>query len=136
MAEILPYSKILKHYARDLRKEMTFCESILWTKIRRKQIHGVQFLRQKPLGPYIIDFYAKNPKLAIEVDGSQHFSGEQKEKDVCRDDDLLELEIHTLRFTNLDILHNCQGILSQLEQVVLNLLQHPPSLRSTPCQRG
>jgi len=119
--QIIPYSKALKPFARQLRKEMTDCEIHLWYKIRRKQIQGVQFLRQKPMGPFILDFYAKEPKLAIELDGSQHFSIENKKKDENRDAYVKTLGVFTLRFTNLEVLQNCDGVLFQIEQTILKL---------------
>lgn len=66
---MLPYSKNLKEPSRTLRKEMTDAEQALWSRLRGKQILGVQFYRQKPIGPYIVDFYAPAAKLIIEVDG-------------------------------------------------------------------
>ena len=63
-----------------------------------KQILGVQFYRQKPIGPYILDFYAHSPKIAIELDGGQHFLPEQTEKDLDRDTYLTSLNIKVLRF--------------------------------------
>ena len=72
---------------------MTDYELLLWRKIRRKQILNVQFLRQKPLGPFILDFYSKEPKIAIEVDGGHHFTDQNKMKDKNRDAYLSELGI-------------------------------------------
>jgi len=95
---------VLKPYARELRKQMTDCERLLWSKIRRKQIQGVQFYSQKPMGTFILDFYAKHPKLCIELDGGHHFTTEQKNKDINRDAYLKTLGITVLRFTNLEVL--------------------------------
>ena len=69
---MLPYGKKLKEPARTLRKEMTAAERKLWSFLRGKQILGIQFYRQKPIGPYITDFYASAAKLVIEADGGQH----------------------------------------------------------------
>lgn len=68
----------LHENSRLLRKNMTASEQYLWYNLRRKQLMNVQFYRQKPIGPYIVDFYAHAPKLVIEVDGSQHFEEQQK----------------------------------------------------------
>lgn len=65
-----PYRKILKEPARLLRSNMTDAEQVLWHRIRRKQIQGVQFYRQKPLLAFIVDFYCPVAKLVIELDGS------------------------------------------------------------------
>lgn len=68
---------------RTLRKEMTFCEKIMWRHLRRKQL-GVRFLRQYSVDHYIIDFYCPELKLAIELDGSVHDLTDQKEYDNYR----------------------------------------------------
>ncbi len=67
------HSKILKGRARKLRKNMTDSEIVLWSRLRRKQLLDIQFYRQRPIGSYIVDFYAPKIKLVIEVDGSRHF---------------------------------------------------------------
>ncbi len=82
---MLPYSKNLKGPSRTLRKEMTDAEQVLWSHLRRKQVLGIQFYRQKPIGPYIADFYAPAVKLIIEADGSQHMEKEQREYDAVRE---------------------------------------------------
>ncbi len=133
--KIMPYSKALKPFSRQLRKEMTNAEILLWTKIRRKQIHGIQFLRQKPIEKFILDFYAKDIKLAIEIDGGQHFTTEHIQKDINRDTYLATLGIYTLRFTNLEVLKNCSGVLSKIEQTVLGLTS-PRALRARPPSKG
>ena len=69
---MLKYNRSLKQPARRLRREMTNAEQALWGKLRRKQIQGIQFYRQRPIGDYVVDFYAPQVKLVVEVDGSQH----------------------------------------------------------------
>ncbi len=64
---------------------MTDAERLLWSKIRRKQLKGFQFYRQKIIGNYIADFYCPELKLVIEVDGGQHYSAEGRENDLTRD---------------------------------------------------
>jgi very-short-patch-repair endonuclease len=67
---LLRYDPDLKPLARSLRAAMTNTEQTLWSRVRRKQVLGVQFYRQKPIGKYIVDFYAPRARLVIEVDGS------------------------------------------------------------------
>ena len=62
---MLPYKKELKSRARALRRSMTDAEQLLWTRLRRKQVLGVQFYRQKPLTGYIVDFYCAAAKLVV-----------------------------------------------------------------------
>ncbi|MFI3180403.1 MAG: endonuclease domain-containing protein, partial [Methylococcales bacterium] len=66
------YSRATKPLTRELRKNQTGAEELLWFRIRRKQILGVQFNRQKPIASYIVDFYSLDAKLVIELDGVQH----------------------------------------------------------------
>ena len=82
---MLRYNQTNKTNARQLRTHMTDSERALWARLRRKQILGVQFYRQKPVGNYIVDFYAPAAKLVIEVDGSQHSAVEGRRKDLQRD---------------------------------------------------
>jgi very-short-patch-repair endonuclease len=83
---MLQYSTNLKGNARQLRKKQTDSESTLWSHLRGKQIEGIQFYRQKPIGQYIVDFFAPRVKLVIEVDGSQHFEDDHSQKDKNRDE--------------------------------------------------
>ena len=77
---------------------MTEAEQRLWSRLRRKQLNGVQFYRQKPLGAYIVDFYAPVAKLVIEVDGSQHLEQDQRRSDVARDRYLSDIGLTVMRF--------------------------------------
>jgi very-short-patch-repair endonuclease len=76
---MLQYNKGLKQLSRNLRRSMTDAEKLLWSKIRGKQLSGLQFYRQKIIGNYIVDFYCPRTRLAVEIDGGQHYSAEGKE---------------------------------------------------------
>jgi very-short-patch-repair endonuclease len=80
-----PYNKNLTNFARDLRSNQTDAEQKLWAHLRRKQLLGAQFYRQKPITGYIADFYCAAANLVIELDGSQHYEQEHKQNDVARD---------------------------------------------------
>ena len=67
------YKKSLKKNSRILRRHQTEPEKLLWLRLRKKQLCNIQFYRQKPLGIYIVDFYAPSTKLIVEIDGGQHF---------------------------------------------------------------
>lgn len=97
---------------------MTDAELKLWSKIRKKQICGVQFYRQKPLLDYIVDFYAPSAELVIEVDGSQHFEPEHKQRDVLRDQRLGELGIRVLRFDNAQVLLELDAVVETIHDIV------------------
>ena len=98
------YRQSLKQSARRLRSDLTDAEQVLWKRIRRKQIHGVQFYRQKPLLNFIVDFYCAKARLVIELDGGQHFEPEYLQKDIERDKALEELGLRVLRFDNRQVL--------------------------------
>ena len=83
---MFPYNKALKSIARDLRKNTTDAEKLLWTRIRKKQLQGFQFHRQKNVGQYIVDFYCPASRIVIEVDGGQHYTDDGARKDKARDD--------------------------------------------------
>ncbi len=72
---MIEYNRKLEERARRLRRQMTDSERALWERLRRKQVQAVQFYRQKPIGNYIVDFYAPRAKIVVEVDGSQHMEG-------------------------------------------------------------
>lgn len=86
-----PYNKNLKQASRDLRNNMTDVEQLLWQRLRRKQILGLQFYRQKPILNFIVDFYCPSVSLVIECDGSQHYNEIGVEADQNRDHALSEL---------------------------------------------
>jgi len=106
-----PYNKNLKHPSRELRKNMTDAERLLWSRVRRKQINDVQFYRQKPLGNYIVDFYCPAADLVVEVDGSQHYSDQGRAKDLERDNYLASLGLQVLRFSNIEVLQELEAVL-------------------------
>ena len=114
----LPRNKNLKEIARNLRSNMTDAELKLWHYIRCKQIKGLQFYRQKVIGNYIVDFYCHAAHLVIEVDGGQHYEKEGLENDTIRDADLKALGLTVLRFTNLDVLRNIEGVVGKIEEEV------------------
>lgn len=97
-----------------LRRNMTDSELMLWSKLRGKQIVGVQFYRQKPIGDYIVDFYAPRARLVIEIDGSQHMKPENMEKDSQRDAFFDRLGIKVLRFDSRTIFKETEGVLETI----------------------
>ncbi len=111
--KIVPYSPRLKQTARTLRKNMTLGEVILWQHIRRRQIKGYQFLRQKPIGKYVVDFFCKELMLAIEVDGESH-EGRQRE-DEERQEKLKKLGVRFLRFQDSHVKQDLANILKRIE---------------------
>jgi len=97
---------------------LTDAEQALWQKVRRKQIQGVQFYRQKPLLDFIVDFYCSKAQLVIELDGGQHFEPEYLQKDIERDKALNELGLKVLRIDNHQVLTEMDVVLSVIDRVV------------------
>ena len=105
------YDEQLKSLSQHLRKNMTNAENMLWSKLRRKQLKGYQFYRQKIIGKYIVDFYCPKANLVIEFDGGQHYSETGKAKDSARDDVLAEMGVKVLRFSDRDVFENIGGVM-------------------------
>lgn len=83
---MLLYNTKLKKYSQELRKNMTDAEKLLWSKMRNKQLKGLQFYRQRIIGDYIVDLYCPRVNLIIEIDGGQHYTDEGIDEDRIRDD--------------------------------------------------
>ena len=111
---MLDYHPKLKPLARRLRTGMTEAEQKLWSRLRGKQLHGVQFYRQKPLGPYIVDFFGPKAKLVIELDGGQHFEPAHQGRDAVRDGWLKKQDLMVLRFDNLQVLRETEAVLEHI----------------------
>jgi len=116
--KMIPYRKDLKAVTRDLRKNMTDAEKLLWSEIRSKQLKGVQFYRQKPLGSYIVDFYCPSAKLIIEVDGGQHYSDEGQTKDAQRDAYFNKLGLRVKRYSDREVLKNINDVLEDIYKLL------------------
>ena len=95
---------------------MTDAERKIWMYIREKQIKNLQFYRQKIIGNYIVDFYCPARKIIIEVDGGQHFEEEGLCQDKIRDKYLSSLGFKVLRFNNLEVLQNIEGVYQRISE--------------------
>jgi very-short-patch-repair endonuclease len=111
---MLSYDKQLKALSQHLRKNMTDAEKLLWLKLRRKQLKGHPFYRQKIIGKYIVDFYSPKANLVIELDGGQHYSEAGKARDRTRDDVLSEMGIQVLRYSDRDVFENIGGVMEEI----------------------
>jgi very-short-patch-repair endonuclease len=95
-----------------LRVNQTDAETVLWNRIRNRQIDGHKFVRQAPLLGYICDFVCRERRLIIEVDGGQH---NESAADLKRDRRLIEDGYRVLRFWNNDVLGNTEGVLMTIQ---------------------
>ncbi len=122
--------RFLFQNAQALRNTQTDAESILWAYLRNKQL-GVKFRRQHPLGIYIADFYCHSNKLLIELDGSIHNLPEVAANDAIRQKHLESDGIKVLRFTNHQVFHQLEKVLSQIKEE-LNFSAAKPENSSSP----
>jgi len=94
--------------ARQLRKDPTLVERILWRILRKKNVDGHRFRRQHPLGTFIVDFVCLDKKLVIEVDGGQHMTDQKR--DEKRTSWLAKSGYRTIRFWNHEVCENIEGV--------------------------
>jgi very-short-patch-repair endonuclease len=93
--------------ARQLRKHSTRAERKLWRYLRSRSLAGFKFVRQEPIGPYVVDFVCREQRLVIEVDGGQHADNR---RDAVRDQWLVGHRYRVLRFWNNEVLGNIEGV--------------------------
>ena len=125
----MQYNIKLKKRAQELRTNATKQEQKLWYEFLRE--HRPRFTRQRIVGNYILDFYCAKAKLAIELDGSQHYEQENVEYDITRDKFINELGITVMRFPNNEVDKNFTGV---CEKIMEKVGQPPPSADGTPFQ--
>ena len=104
--------------ARELRREATAAEKILWYHLRNRQLNNFKFARQEPIGPYIADFVCRAKKLIIEIDGVTHETAEEVAHDVARTEFLKGEGYRVTRFRNEDIFGDLGPV---LETIMRNL---------------
>ena len=130
MTKIIPYNPDLVPFAKKLRNNMTMGEIALWRELKNKKL-GVRFSRQIPIDNYIVDFYCKELRLALEVDGSVHFIEGQQEKATIRQNRLEYLGVCVIRFSDLDVQNNLSWVLEEIKKMIL-IIKPTPS----PSQEG
>lgn len=107
------YNKKLKALSRELRKKGTLSEVLLWNVLKGRKIKGYQFMRQKPIGDYIVDFFCSKLKLIIEIDGISH--NDKGESDRIRQKKLESLGLSVLRFYDWDVKKNIRAVVQSIE---------------------
>jgi very-short-patch-repair endonuclease len=106
--------------ARNLRKEQTEQEKIMWSILRNRKFYGLRFKRQVPLGSYIVDFCCNEKKIVIEIDGGQHNEPSNISYDKQRTEFLETEGYKVIRFWNNDVSNNLEGIYQKLQKEIID----------------
>jgi very-short-patch-repair endonuclease len=114
------YNPELKQRARELRKQGVLSEVLLWKELKGRKVLGYQFMRQKSVGEYIVDFYCSKLKLVIEIDGESHKS--RYDYNIQKQRDLESIGLTMLRFNDVDVKQNMPNVL----MVVKGWIKHNP----------
>lgn len=107
-----------------LRQNLTKVEIILWSRLQRRRL-GYKFRRQYGIGPYVVDFFCKELRLAIEVDGPEHLEDSWRYRDYERQKYIESLYIKVVRFSNDEVLQDTDWVIEQLRGVIRKI-DHPP----------
>ena len=110
------HNKNIVPIAKTLRKNMTKEERHLWYDFLRT--YPIKFLRQKPIGNYIVDFYSAEAKIIIELDGSQHYKKVNIEKDTERSSFLEQYGLKVIRIPNNQVNQNFRGVCEYIDNIV------------------
>ncbi|MER3467030.1 MAG: site-specific DNA-methyltransferase, partial [Armatimonadota bacterium] len=108
-------------FARQLRKEQTDAERLLWALLRNRRLAGFKFRRQHPIESYVVDFYCHEARLAVELDGGQHNEPDQRARDEQRTAFLKQRGVRVLRFWNNEVFQNTEGVLQAIYDALTSL---------------
>ena len=115
------YNRSNKDRSRSLRSHTTLAETKVWETILKQKQTGYIFVRQKPMWPFILDFYCSQLLLAIEIDGSSH--NEKQDYDAQRDERMRHKGIKTVRITNYDVFHHLTEVYDFIQNVISQRVQ-------------
>ena len=100
--------------AKELRRNMTPAEKILWQYLRNDQLNGYHFRRQHPIKQFVADFYCAKADLIVELDGGIHNNPEVQEHDINRTVELENMGITVIRFTNEEIYNDINNVIEKI----------------------
>ena len=123
---------VTKEYRQILRRTTTPTESMLWRRLKGKQLDGLRFRQQHGYGPYVLDFYCPSLRLCIELDGNIHDEEQVRLKDEERTEFLLEQRIHVLRFRNEDVENDVEGVLERIREYINRVIINKTEAVQTP----
>lgn len=123
-----PNKAIIAQRAHELRMQQTSMEGVLWQQLRNRNVNGLKFRRQHPIGGYIVDFVCLKDKLIIEVDGDSH--AEQEAYDAVRTQYLEGRGFRVVRFTNDEVRYSLDAVIEKI--VTICLEKHKINSNSNP----
>ena|ERR1039457_2754755 len=109
-------------FAKRLRKHMTLAEKVIWQRLKGKNIKGLKFRRQHPIGHYTADFYCHKIRLVIEIDGPIHMKKECTVHDETRTAEMNRYDIKVIRFTNDEVRNHIGLVMNSIKEEILNRL--------------
>jgi very-short-patch-repair endonuclease len=118
------YNPKLKQAARDLRKQGVLSEVLLWTHLKGRKVSGYQFMRQKPIGDYIVDFYCSPLHLVIEIDGESHVG--KPGYDSNRQEYLKSIGLRVIRFNDVDVKKDINAVMIAIGSEIENIGKTTP----------
>jgi very-short-patch-repair endonuclease len=107
-----------KEKRRQLRRNQTLAEKLVWMYLRNRQTKGVKFRRQYSIDNYVIDYYSPKLKLAVEIDGGIHDLPEQKEHDILRQKYLEDYGTTFIRIKNEELFGNPNKAFEKIENEI------------------
>ncbi len=116
-------------FAREMRRNPTEVESLLWENLRNRKQGGLKFRRQQPMEGFILDFYCHEARLGVEVDGPDHDKTEQKKYDELRTLYLNEFGIEIIRFSNEEVIKSMKSVLGKIRKTAKRRVEESPSPR-------
>jgi very-short-patch-repair endonuclease len=99
-----------------LRQSLTSAEALLWMNLKKSQLDGRKFRRQHSIGPYIVDFFCPECRLAVELDGEGHMTLSGAEADQRRTEFLKRFNVRVIRFENKDVFDGLEGVLEEIRR--------------------
>ena len=118
---IIHYNPKLKALAAQLRSRGTKSEILLWNQLKGGQVNGLRFIRQKPIGDFIVDFYCKEVGLVIELDGLSHQYNEVMDLDERKQCYLESIGLKVIRFEDEDVIRDMPNVIRVIEHMALSL---------------
>ena len=118
---IIHYNPKLKALAAQLRSRGTKSEILLWNQLKGGQLNGLRFIRQKPIGDFIVDFYCKEVGLVIELDGLSHQCNEVMDLDERKQSYLESIGLEVIRFEDEEVIRDIRNVMRVIEYTSLSL---------------